>query len=160
MNCIKKMRKISTYPFTCLRIPNAEGHVAMFTLVSFDVLFKSTCNLHWTTLIFFVLFAFSPPYLSSYLFSCFMLFLHFFSFLKFFFRPAHLIQNDFLLVFALKQKLKRNVMDFKQISYKSVIIYGDDIIKKLCKNLLFSVPQYLEGKTPELHHGQLPVTFT
>jgi len=77
------------------------------------------------------------------------------------FRPAHLLlQNDCLLVFALEQQLKINVMDFKQISYRCVIIYGDDIINKLCKNLLFSVPQYLERKTPEIYHGQLPVTFT
>ena len=65
------------------------------------------------------------------------------------FRPAHLLlQNNCLLVFALEQQLKRNVMDFKQISYKCVIIQGDDIIKKLSKNLLFSVPRYLERKTP------------
>ena len=51
-------------------------------------------------------------------------------------------------------------MDFKQISYKCVIIYGDDIIKKPRKNLLFSIPQYLERKAPEIHHGELPVTFT
>ena len=51
-------------------------------------------------------------------------------------------------------------LGFKRLSkFHTNVSYCDDIIKKCCKDLLFSIPQYLERKKPEIRHGQLPVTF-
>ena len=117
LNCIKKItRNISTYSFTRLRIRSSEGHVAMFTLTSFHILFTSTRNLQWTCLNpSSSLPSFHLIYLLVHILSTSRIFLHYalsplFFFPEVLFRPAHLLlQNGRLLVIALEQQLKRKV---------------------------------------------------